>query len=55
MDCASNASGNGNNVVDEINATDRRYFKGQMELISKLASNYASNIGMILIASKENH
>ena len=28
MDCAINAPGHGNNIVDGINATDRCYLKG---------------------------
>ena len=52
MDCAINAPGHGNNVVDGINATDTRYLKQKMELIGKLASNNTTNIGMLPSASK---
>ena len=52
MDRAVNAKGHGNNVVDGLNTTDKRYLKGKMELIGKLASNYTTNIGMIPSASK---
>ena len=31
--------GNGNNFVDNINATNKRYLKKQMELLGKLARN----------------
>ena len=47
MDLAINAPGHGNNVVDGINATYKRYLKGEMELIVKLESNNTSKIGMI--------
>ena len=33
---AINAPGNGNNVVDVINATDKRNLKGKMELMGTL-------------------
>ena len=52
MDCIVNEPGHGNNVADGINATDKRYFKGTMELIGKLLSNNTTNIGMIPSASK---
>ena len=42
-----NASGHRNNVVNRLNATGKRYFKKQTELIGKLASNDTSNIVMI--------
>ena len=44
---AINAPGHGNNVVDRLNATYKRYFKGKMELMGKSASNYTTNIGML--------
>ena len=52
MDSAMNAPGRGKNAVDGLNATDKRYLKGEMELIGKLASNYTTNIGMLPSASK---
>ena len=39
MSRAINAPDHGNNVVDGINTTEKRYLKEQMELIGKLASN----------------
>ena len=42
-----NAPGNGNNVADGLNTTDKRYLKEQMELIGKLSSKDTSKIGMI--------
>ena len=53
MDCAINAPGHGNNVVDGPNATDKRYLKEQMEFICKLASKDTSKTGMIPSASKD--
>ena len=53
MDRAINAPGHGNNVVDALNATEKRYLKGEMELMGKLASNYTTNVGMIPSASKD--
>ena len=47
-----NAPVNGNNVVYGINATDKRYLKGEIELIGKLASNDILKIGVLPIASK---
>ena len=52
MDCAINAPGHGNNFFDGINATGKRYLKGKMELIGKLASNDTSKIGILPSASK---
>ena len=49
---AINSPGHGNNVVDGLNATEKRYLKEQMECIGKLAINNTSNIGMIPSASK---
>ena len=42
-----NAPGNGNNFADGLNTTDKRYFKEQMELIGRLASNDTLNTGML--------
>ena len=53
MDHAINAPGHGNNVIDGINEMDKRYLKGKLELIGKLASNNTKNIGMLPSASKE--
>ena len=47
MDSVINAPGHGNNVVDGLNATDKHYFKGEMELIRKLGSNNTTKIGML--------
>ena len=52
MDCAINAPGHVNNVVDGLNTTDKRYLKGKMELIGKLASDDSTNIGMLPSDSK---
>ena len=52
MDRAINTPGHGNNVVDGMNATDKRYLKGKMKLMGKLASNNTTNIGMLPSASK---
>ena len=52
MDRAINTTGHGNNVVDELNTTDKRYLKRGMELIGKLVSNDTTKIGMIPSASK---
>ena len=48
-----NSPGHGNNVVDGINATDKRYLKGKMEVIGKLASNNTTFIGILPSASKD--
>ena len=53
INCAINALGKGNSVVDEINATDKRNTKESIEFIGKLASNYTSSIGMLPSASKD--
>ena len=37
--CAINSPGPGKNVVNDINATDKHYIKGQMELLGKFSSN----------------
>ena len=52
MNGAINAPGHGNNVFDGLNAMDKFYLKGEMEVIGKLASNGTSNIGMLPSASK---
>ena len=52
MDWAVNAPGHGNNIVDGINATDKLYLKGEMELMGKLSINYTKNIGMLFSASR---
>ena len=39
MDQEIHAPGHERIVFDGINATDKRYLKGKMELIGKLASN----------------
>ena len=46
------APGHGNIVVDGINATEKRYFKEQMELLCKLSGNNTSKIIMLNSASK---
>ena len=52
MDSKVNAPGHGKNVVNGLNSTYKRYLKGEMQLISKLASNNTTNIGMLPSASK---
>ena len=52
MDCAINVQWHGKNVVDGLNATEKRYLKGKMELMGKLESNNTTNIGMLPSASK---
>ena len=44
---AVNARGHEKNVVDGLNATEKRYLKEQMELIGKLGSEDTKNIGML--------
>ena len=51
MDISINAPGHGKNVVDRLNATDKRYLKEKMELMGKLASNDTKNIGVLPSAS----
>ena len=51
MDQAMNEIGHGNNVVDGLNATKKRYLKGEMELMGKLASKDTTNIAMLPSAS----
>ena len=48
-----NATGHGNNVVDRLNVTDTRYWKGEMELIGKLETNDTSNIGITPSVSED--
>ena len=50
MKITINAPGHGNNVVDKLNAADKRYLKGKMELIDKLGSNDITKIGMLTSA-----
>ena len=52
MHRAINAPSLGNNVVDGINATNKRQLKEQMELIGELESNKSSKIEIISSASK---
>ena len=52
MDYKINVPGHGNNVVDGLNSTLKRYLKGGMGPIFKSASNDISNIVMIPSASK---
>ena len=49
---AINAPFHGNNDVDRLNATYKRYLKGKMELMGKSASSYTTNIGMLPSAYK---
>ena len=53
MDVAINATGNRKNVIDGLNATDKRYLKGEMEFIGKFGGNDTSKIGMLPSASKD--
>ena len=52
MNYVTNAPGHRNNVVDWLNTMDEHFLKGKMELIGKLASNNATNIGMLSNLSK---
>ena len=52
-DLTINPAGNGNNVVYGLNAADKNYLRGKMELIGELASNYTTNIGMLPSYSKD--
>ena len=52
MHLVINVPGRLNIVVGGLNATDKRYLRGEIELIGKLASNDTSNIRMLPIASK---
>ena len=47
LDRAINEPCHEKNVVDGINATEKRYLKGEMELVGKLASKDTSKIGML--------
>ena len=47
MDRAINVPIHGKNIVDGLNATVKRYSKGEIELMGKLASNDPTNIGML--------
>ena len=51
VDRAINRPVHGNNVVDGLNATKKRYFKEQMKIIGRLEVNNTSNIGMLTSAS----
>ena len=53
MYLANNAPVLGNNVVDGLNATDKHYFKGEMEPVGKLGSNDTTNIGILFFASRD--
>ena len=47
MYCAINARVHWKNSVFGINATEKHFLKGKMELTGKLASNDTTNIGML--------
>ena len=47
MDFKINALGHGNNFVDGLNATEKSYLKGGMELMGKLASNDTTILGCL--------
>ena len=51
-DRAINVPGHGKNFVDGLNAADKSYLKGKMELMRKSASSDTTNIGMLTSASK---
>ena len=51
MDFAINVPGCVSNVVDGLNAAEKRYLKGEMETLGKLSSNNASKIRMLHSAS----
>ena len=53
MNRAINAPGNGKNAVGGLNATEKFYLKGGIEIIGKLASNDTTNIGMLPSAPKD--
>ena len=53
MDHTINAPVHGNNVVHGINAMEKRYFRGEMEIIGKLGSNDTTKIGIISCVSKD--
>ena len=44
MDFAINVPGCVSNVVDGLNAAEKRYLKGEMETLGKLSSNNASKL-----------
>ena len=52
MDHTINAPCYGNNVLYGLNATDKHYLKGEMELIGKLSGINTTNIGMLTSDSK---
>ena len=52
MDRSINAPGHRKNSVYGLNATEKRYLKGKMEIMVKLASNDTTNIGIRPSASK---
>ena len=52
MDRAMNTTGHRKNVVDGLNATNKCYLKGEMELMSILSIYDITNIGMLPSASK---
>ena len=52
MDHAINAPVHKNNAIDGLNATEKRYLKGKVELIDKLVSDNTSNIGILPSDSK---
>ena len=52
MDRVINAPGHGNNVVYGLNAEDKRYLKGEMEIMDKLASNDTTKIAILPNASR---
>ena len=47
-----NSPVHGKNVIDGLNATGKRYLKGEMELMGKLSINDTTNIEMLPSASK---
>ena len=47
MDITLNITGLGKNIVDGLNATNKRYLNVEMELIGKLGSNDTTNVGVI--------
>ena len=53
IDLAINAPGHGNNALYGLNATDKRYLKGEIELMGKWESNDTTNIGRLPSASKD--
>ena len=44
IDCEINLPVYGKNIVDGLNAINKRYLKEQIELIGKIASNVTSDI-----------